>query len=93
MSLDLDQQALDLIDAWEAGSYLHPAQKKAALQVAIRDALTQARAEGLRQAAEVAGKSLTEFHHRVGERYYAGYIADMRNHVTAAIRALAEGGE
>lgn len=33
MSLDLDQQALDLINAWEAGEYLHPAQKKAALQV------------------------------------------------------------
>ena len=54
MSLDLDQQALDLINAWEAGEYLRPAQKKAALQVVVRDALAQARAEGLRQAAEVA---------------------------------------
>lgn len=36
---DFDQQALDIIDAWEAGEYLHPVQKKAALQVAIRDAL------------------------------------------------------
>lgn len=56
MSPNLDQQALDLINAWEAGAYLHPAQKKAALQVAIRDALAQARAEGLRQAAEVAAR-------------------------------------
>ena len=46
MSPNLDQQALDLINAWEAGAYLHPAQKKAALQVAIRAALAQARAEG-----------------------------------------------
>lgn len=44
---DFNQQALDLINAWEAGEYLHPAQKKAALQVAIRDALAQAHAEGL----------------------------------------------
>lgn len=36
---DFDQRALDIIDAWEAGEYLHPVQKKAALQVAIRDAL------------------------------------------------------
>ena len=50
MSLDPDQQALDLINAWEAGEYLHPAQKKAALQVAIRDALAQARAEAAEKA-------------------------------------------
>lgn len=86
MSLDLDQQALDLIDAWEAGSYLHPAQKKAALQVAIRDALTQARAEGLRQAAEVAFDSTSD-------DPQPGTWNDACEHIAARLRALAEGGE
>lgn len=89
MSLDLDQQALDLIDAWEAGSYLHPAQKKAALQVAIRDALTQARAEGLRQAVEVA-----EGHKAADPDEWDSADWDQCcESIAFAIRALAEGGE
>lgn len=89
MSPYLDQQALDLINAWEAGAYLHPAQKKAALQVAIRDALAQARAEGMRQAAEVAAtiapKSIGRDH---GRHHEAG-----AQHAARRIRALTEDRE
>ncbi len=47
-----DEVALDLINEWEARSYLHPAQKKAALQVAIRDALRAAEARALAAEGE-----------------------------------------
>lgn len=86
MSPNLDQQALDLINAWEAGAYLHPAQKKAALQVVVRDALAQARAEGLRQAAQVAFD-------RTSDDPQPGTWNDACEHIAARLRALAEGGE
>ena len=85
MSLDLDQQALDLINAWEAGEYLHPAQKKAALQVVVRDALAQARAEGLRQAAERTLRLAKAYR----EQDSAG-TAMVLEDAAAAIRALME---
>jgi len=90
MSPNLDQQALDLINAWEAGAYLHPAQKKAALQVAIRAALAQARAEGLRQAAERTLRLAKAYR----EQDSAGTsVLVASGHVAARLRALAEGGE
>ena len=90
MSPNLDQQSLDLINAWGAGAYLHPAQRKAALQVAIRAALAQARAEGLRQAAEVVeGMSRNPVY---GTEPSASVLV-ASGHVAARLRALAEGGE
>ena len=103
MSPNLDRQALDLINAWEAGAYLHPAQKKAALQVAIRDALAQARAEGLRQAAEVARRwgdeqvkkwaDDNEMCDDAKSRAWDVHVVARKIEALIPSRALAEGGE
>ena len=52
--MDLDQSALDLIENWEMREYLHPSQKKAALQVAIRDAMRGQAEEVTRLRGELA---------------------------------------
>ena len=89
MSFDLDQQALGLIDAWEAGEYLHPAQKKAALQVAIRDALATPLASPAATDKEVdAASPVREQIHSAIRAFTSATVAEADAAALAIIRII-----
>ena len=88
MSFDLDQQALGLINAWEAGEYLHPAQKKAALQVAIRDALATPPAPAATDEEVDAASPVREQIHSAIRAFTSATVAEADAAALAIIRII-----
>jgi hypothetical protein len=77
---NLDELALDLINRWEARSYLAPAQRKAALQCAIVEALKTERREQRERDAVIA--------HTKGNEIAKGYTTQAAK-LAAGVTGLA----